>query len=170
METEGDFLHTETQQITGDDFLGNIYRLYYYIDMEKLHAGNNYGMIRICQNEIRMEIPVTVVRRVGSRRTMGMHREMRQLTVSLMEYYQAYRLKKISPVTWRTETDKLLGRMLEIDDRDLQAKLFQAQLLLTEERYNEAKWMIEKQEANDRGNLHAEPGQLEDRMAAHVPF
>lgn len=147
VETEGDFLHTETQQITGDDFLGNIYRLYYYIDMEKLHAGNNYGMIRICQNEIRMEIPVTVVRRVGSRRTMGMHREMRQLTVSLMEYYQAYRLKKISPVTWRTETDKLLGRMLEIDDRDLQAKLFQAQLLLTEERYNEAKWMIEKQEA-----------------------
>ena len=69
-----------------------------------------------------------------------------QLTVSLMEYYQAFRLKKISTGTWMTETQKLLNRMSEIDDKNIAVKLFQAQILLTEERYNEAKWLIEKQE------------------------
>ena len=36
--------------------------------------------------------------------------------------------------------------LMEMDDRDIALKLFQAQMLLTEERCNEARWMIEKQE------------------------
>ena len=44
------------------------------------------------------------------------------------------------------QTNGLLNRLMEIDDRDITWKLFQAQILLTEERYNEARWMIEKYE------------------------
>lgn len=146
IEAEGDFLQIDEQIVSEDAFLGNIYRLYYYIDMEKLHAGNNYGCILLRQEEKQIRIPVTVVRRMTSRKIMGLHREKKRLMVSLMEYYQAFRLKKISTKTWTTETGKLLTRMMEIDDKDITANLFQAQLLLTGERYNEAKWMIEKQE------------------------
>ena len=144
--TEGDFLRTDAAQVFGDDFLGNIYRLYYYIDVEKLHAGNNYGRIILCRDEGEIEIPVLVAKRTGNRRTKGIRREQKQLMVALMEYYQAYRLKKISTTTWKTETEKLLSRMQELDAGDLPSRLFQAQLLLAEERNNEAKWMIEKQE------------------------
>lgn len=146
IKTEGEFLQVDENTVTDSAFLGNIYRLYYYVDREKLHAGNNYGAILLEQEHNTIRIPVTVVQHTTARKILGLHKEKMRLTVSLMEYYQAFRLKKISTRTWMTETRKLLNRMEEIDDKDITVKLFQGQLLLTEERYNEAKWMIEKQE------------------------
>lgn len=146
IETEGTFLQINEQSISDDAFLGNIYRLYYYVDTEKLHAGNNYGCIILRRDQETVRIPVTVIRHVSSRKAMGIGREKKRLTVSLMEYYQAFRLKKISTKTWMAETGKLLNRMITLDDRDVTFKLFQAQLLLSGERQNEAKWIIEKQE------------------------
>lgn len=145
-EVEGEFLRIEETCVTDASFLGNIYRLYYYVDHEKLHAGNNYGSILLKQEHQTIRVPVTVVLHRTGRKALGIHREKGRLTVELMEYYQAFRLKKISTRTWMAETNKLLGRMMELDDRDISLKLFQAQLLLTEERYNEAKWLIGKQE------------------------
>lgn len=144
--TEGDFLRVEEDTATDASFLGNIYRVYYYIDYAKLHGGNNYGCILLVQEHQTMRIPVTVTLHLTGRKAMGIHREKGRLAVSLMEYYQAFRLRKISTKTWMTETNKLLNRMQELDDKDIAVKLFQAQILLTEERYNEARWMIEKQE------------------------
>lgn len=144
--TEGDFLRVEESTVTDSSFLGNIYRVYYYIDYEKLHAGNNYGCILLMQEHKTIRVPVTVVLHLSGRKALGIHREKSRLTVEIMEYYQAFRLKKISTKTWMTETGKLLSRLVELDDRDITVKLFQAQILLTEERNNEAKWMIEKQE------------------------
>ena len=146
IETEGDFLRVEEDVVSDSSFLGNIYRVYYYVDLEKLHAGNNYGCILLMQENRTIRVPVTVVLHMTGRKTLGIHREKGRLTVEVMEYYQAFRLKKISAKTWMTETNKLLNRMMELDDKDIAIKLFQAQILLTEERYNEAKWMIEKHE------------------------
>lgn len=146
IETEGAFLRTESGWITEDDFLGNIHRLYYYVETQKLHAGLNFGSIILTQNEYRTEIPVTVVRSVGNRRKRERNREKKKLVTELMEYYQAYRLKKISQMTWETETGRVLEKLLENDDSAIEARLFQAQLLLTQERSNEAKWMIDKLE------------------------
>lgn len=144
--TEGGFLRVEERTVSDAAFLGNIYRVYYYIDHTKLHAGNNFGCILLIQEHTTIRIPVTVVLHKTGRKVLGIRREKRRLTVGIMEYYQAFRLKKISTKTWMTETGRLLGRMLELDDKDIAIKLFQAQILLTEERSNEAKWMIEKQE------------------------
>lgn len=146
IKTEGEFLQVDENTVTDSAFLGNIYRLYYYVDHEKLHAGNNYGAILLEQEHDTICIPVTVVQHMTARKALGLHKEKMRLTVSLMEYYQAFRLKKISARTWMTETRKLLNRMEEIDDKDITVKLFQGQILLTEERYNEAKWLIGKQE------------------------
>ena len=146
IETEGEFLSVEEDTVSDSSFLGNVYRIYYYVDLEKLHAGNNYGCIRLVQQHQTTPIPVTVVVHTTGRKALGIHREKERLTVEMMEYYQAFRLKKISTKTWMTETNKLLNRMMELDDKDITYKLFQAQILLTEERYNEAKWLIEKQE------------------------
>lgn len=143
---EGEFLRLEEDTVSDASFLGNIFRLYYYVDFEKLHAGNNYGCILLMQEHRTIRVPVTVTLHIAGRKALGIRREKGRLTVELMEYYQAFRLKKISTKTWMTETGKLLNRMTELDDRDITIKLFQAQILLTEERYNEARWMIEKHE------------------------
>lgn len=131
--------------MTDSSFLGNIYRLYYYVDHEKLHGGNNYGAVILVPDNGRIRIPVTVVRHGAGRRALEREREKKRLTVELMEHYQNFRLKRISTRTWMTETGRLLDGLMEMDDRDIALKLFQAQMLLTEERCNEARWMIEKQ-------------------------
>lgn len=146
VETEGGFLRVEEDDVTDSSFLGNIYRLYYYVDHEKLHGGNNYGAVILVPDNGRIRIPVTVVRHGAGRRALEREREKKRLTVELMEHYQNFRLKRISTRTWMTETGRLLDGLMEMDDRDIALKLFQAQMLLTEERCNEARWMIEKQE------------------------
>lgn len=146
IETEGGFVSVEEDTVGDASFLGNIYRLYYYIDQEKLHAGNNYGSILLVQEHQTIRVRVRVVVHTSGRKALGIRREKGRLTVEMMEYYQAFRLKRISPKTWMTETNKLLNRLMELDDKDIAYKLFRVQLLLTEERYNEAKWLIEKQD------------------------
>lgn len=154
---EGEFLQVKEDVATDSAFLGNIYRVYYYVQHEKLHAGNNYGAILLIQEHETTRIPVTVVRHAAGRKLLGLQREKKQLTVEVMAYYQAFRLKKIGTKTWLTETNKLLGRMAEIDDKDISVKLFTAQMLLTEERYNEGRWLIEKQKDQVEQRKDADP-------------
>ena len=157
VETEGGFLRVEQNTVLDADFLGNIYRVYYYVDLEKLHGGSNYGCIVLSQEHTSVRIPVTVVLHAGGHKALGIHREKNRLTVELMEYYQSFRLKKIGTKTWMTETDKVLAGLTELDGKETVYQLFRAQLLLTEERYNEAKWMIEKQEAQAMAAQREQP-------------
>lgn len=142
--TEGDFIRLAEESAGEASFSDNLYRLRYQIDVEKLHGGINSGAIVLVRESGAVRIPVTVVRRVSGIRTLGAKREKKQLTVQLMAYYQAHRLKKIGTSTWLAETGKLLDRMEQLDDRDIAVKLFRGQLLLSQERGNEAKWQIEK--------------------------
>lgn len=142
VETEGDFLYTEMTEISDGDFTGNTCRLVFFIDSEYLHDGSNFGNITISGNCDEIEIPVTV-----SFRGMGnagvLHRERKRLTLELMELYQSFRLKRISASVWLRESGSLVDRMTSEDEKDISAKLFQAQLLITEERFNEAQWILE---------------------------
>ncbi len=141
---EGDFIKLAGETVGDDAFLGNMYRLCYDIDHEKLHNGYNYGAILLVRESGTVRIPVTVVQRAAGGLLLGAKREKKQLVVQLMEYYQAQRLKKIGTTVWLTETEKLLSRMEQLDDQDTAVKLFRGQLLLSQERGNEAKWQIEK--------------------------
>ncbi len=142
--SEGDFIRLSEETAGDDAFLGNLYRLYYDIDHGKLHDGYNYGAILLVREGGTIRIPVTVVRHTAGVLLFRAKREKKQLTVQLMEYYQAHRLKKIGTATWLAETEKLLSRMEQLDDQDMAVKLFRGQLLLSQERGNEAKWQIEK--------------------------
>ncbi|MDE7246914.1 MAG: hypothetical protein K2N43_03405, partial [Lachnospiraceae bacterium] len=144
IKAEGDFIKLPAETVNDDAFLGNMYRLYYDIDLEKLHNGYNYGEILLIRESGTLRIPVTVVQHAAGGLLLGAKREKKQLMVQLMEYYQAHRLKKIGKTTWLAETEKLLSRMEQLDDQDTAVKLFRAQLLLSQERGNEAKWQIEK--------------------------
>ena len=145
IETEGDFLYVEDETVFDDDFLGNVYRLYYYIQNDKLHRGNNYGCIKLRSFEKVITIPVTVTN--SSQGPVGKHKhyiEKKQIILKLMKYYQAYRLKKFGGKTWMDETGKLIDRLKELDANDPATDLFQAQLLMAQERYHEARWILEQ--------------------------
>lgn len=142
IDTEGDFLKVSEENVSEDAFLGNLYRLYYYIQDDRLHAGYNYGSIRLRSGGQCVTVPVTVVRHAGSRRLLGLYKEKKRIIIQLMEYYQAFRVKKISTKTWLKETEKLLGQLAETDNKDISVKLFKAQLLITADRFDEAEWIL----------------------------
>lgn len=147
IETEGEFLRVEKDNATENDYLGNSLYLCFYIDSEKLHGGRNYGGIRLHNTSANIKIPVTVICSTERKRSYGIRKEKKRLLVQLMEYYVAFRAKKISPRTWMKETEKLVDRLAALDAKDIQTRLFQAQLLITQERFNEAEFQLDRLKA-----------------------
>ena len=140
VEYEGEFLFTEKEVLTDDDFLGNRFRLPVFIDSGRCRRGRNFGRIRLYNSFVDLTVPVTVAR--GGAPGTGEAERMR-CTVRLMEFYQAFRLRRLSTAVWLKETGKLVERMVAMDEGDISARLLQAQLLITEERYNEAGWILD---------------------------
>ncbi len=143
VETEGDFLYTEKEILTDNDFLGNKCRLSLYVDSALLHEGKNMGCVILKSAYDRMVVPVTVYKGLSSRRSRYSV-EKKRLTVQLMEYYQAFRMKKISAATWLKETGRLVEHIVAMDEDDVTGKLFQAHMLITQERDNEAGWLLDQ--------------------------
>ncbi len=142
IECDGDFLFTEKEFLTDDDFLGNQCRLPVYVDGSLCRQGKNYGSILIYNSYISLEISVTV--RLGEVNVSGRSElKRKRMIVQLMEFYQAFRLKKISMATWLKETGKLVEQLVSMNENDVVARLFQAQVLITEGRNNEAGWILD---------------------------
>ncbi len=142
VECEGDFVFTEKEVLGDDDFLGNCCRLPVFVDRNACRRGRNFGYVRLYNSYISLEIPVVADMGEDAGAARMNVAKCRQI-VELMEYYQAFRLKKISTGTWLKETRNLVERLVSANEYDVAARLFQAQLLITEERYNEADWVLE---------------------------
>ncbi len=146
VETEGDFLSVENSFLAGEHFLGNNCKPLFYIHPEGLHSGNNYGKIIFSNSFTSFEVKICVKQKWAMTKSIRERRERQRLVVSLMDYYQAFRTKQISSATWLRETSRIVDRMLLNDETDTAARLFQAQILITEKRVNEAKWVLDRAE------------------------
>lgn len=146
VETEGDFLSVENSFLAGEHFLGNNCKPLFYIHPEGLHNGNNYGKIIFSNSFTSFEVKICVKQKWAMTKSIRERRERQRLVVSLMDYYQAFRTKQISSATWLRETSRIVDRMLLNDETDTAARLFQAQILITEKRVNEAKWVLDRAE------------------------
>lgn len=140
--SESGLLLPHKEVLTDDDFLGNGCKVHFSVCRELLHDGNNYDTLLIRTPYDTYSVTVQITVGIHSAYS-GKHRAKRQLIVQLMEFYQAFRLKKIGTSTWLKETQKLVEQLLALDDRDASARLFQAQLLISQERYNEAQWILD---------------------------
>ena len=138
---EGDFLSVEKEYLTDDNFLGNVCTLDIFIYSHKLHAGTNYGMIRLVTPYGEMTVPVTVTQSAGGKE----NKEFRQkeLILLLMNDYLDFRFKKRNMATWITKTGDTIEKLIRLDETNPAYRMFQAQLLMTQERYNEAKWILD---------------------------
>lgn len=142
VECEGDFLFTEKVFLTDEDFLGNVCRLPVFIDTDRCRYGRNYGQIFLFNSYVSLTIPVEV--QIGERDAAQKTRLFKKrLTIQLMKEYESFRLKKISRESWLNKTEKLVDRLVAMDENDIAARLFQAQVLITKERFNEAGWILD---------------------------
>lgn len=147
VETDSDFIVLEKETIRDEDFLGNCYRLPFYIARKALHGGKNFGVVRIFNAYVSLTVRVMVHCQNHSMKVPGRRRHKKHLTMELMQYYEAFRGKKINAATWLRETENRLEQLERADEKDLNTKLFRAQLLITQERFNEAEWLLKQVDA-----------------------
>lgn len=134
----------EKNVYTEDSFIVNRCNVWFRVDVNALHKGNNFDTLVLRDGQSVVEVPVTVFAG-GARVGYGNKtREFKHLEVNLMTYYQAFRLKKISQSTWLKETEKIVNAMINCDDENVNARLFQAQVLISQERENEARWILDQ--------------------------
>lgn len=141
IQCRGDFLFTEKEMLTDDDFLGNKCRLPLFIDGRRLHSGRNPGQVCLYNSYVRLTVPVTVQQGQAAANTWKADRK--RCIFQLMVSYQAFRMHKIGTSTWLKETGRLVERLVAEDEDDGAARLFQAQLLITEGRVHEAGWILD---------------------------
>jgi len=139
---KGDFFYTEKEVLTDDDFLGNSCRLPVFVDGSRCHEGRNFGQISLSNCYIALNLSVVVQKGCGEARC-AQDLENKRGILKLMQTYQAFRQRKIGTAQWLKETGLLVERMVAAGEEDLAARLFQAQLLITQERYNEANWILD---------------------------
>lgn len=140
---EGEFLFTEKQVITNNDFMGSTCRLPVFVDSSMLHGGRNQGRVTLFDTEHTLRVSVTVCGSRGGAAPSRAARERKRIQVQLMEHYQTMRLKQISTTTWLKESDKLAEALVAMDEQDVAARLFQAQLMITDQRFHEAEWLLD---------------------------
>ena len=143
LSVDNDFLRLEKTSLCDDDFLGNEHKLIFYIEEERLHEGKNFGRILLFNDIQTLSVTITARRRKRNEAARFERREKDKLICRLMRKYIAFRTKQISVSSWVRESMKIVERMNALDDKNPISRLFQAQLLLVEERYHEAKWILE---------------------------
>lgn len=143
IESDADFLQLEKETIHNEDFNTPEYKLVFYIDDECLHAGKNFGTIRIKNKNNDLRIAIVAMYRGVDKAKLAARKENKSLQYRLMHCYIRFRTKQMNVNGWVRESMKIVERMNLLDDKNPVSRLFQAQLLLVENRVSEAKWILE---------------------------
>lgn len=146
IETEGDFLSIEKKKILEEDFKGNVYRLPVYIDVKKLHQGKNWGEIVISSNYDTIKVPVLVSQNQHHRMRTAMEKRKnaKWLNSKLTNLYIHFRNKNIAAMHFKKESEEILDALQKSDERNPLTKLYGAHLYITQEKYHEAKWLLDR--------------------------
>lgn len=143
---DADFIVLQKKVISDDDFLGNYLNYGFIVDSSKLHEGTNYAEIVFENPYSSFSVKVMVTKAEVDKQNFSKYLELWHLRLDLMSYFEAFRLKKITLDRWVAESKQIVDRMLTINERMTVARLYKAQLLMMEERFNEAKWILDQVE------------------------
>lgn len=146
VETDNYFLKLPKNCVTDDDFLGNNLEFPVIVDTANLHNGINYGEVRFFNAFTSVSVVFKVIVDPTNLSPRSVNNEFRHGMIDLVTYYRAFRMHNISADTWIAESMQLIDRMLVIDQSSVASWLFKAQLLIAEERYNEAQWILDRME------------------------
>ena len=146
MEVEGEFLSLEKTKILEEDFKGNRYQLLVYVDVKKLHQGKNWGEIILHSPYDTIKIPVLVCQNQHHRMRTAIEKRKnaKWLNSRLTNIYIHFRSKKIAALRFKKESEEILDALQKSDERNPLTKLYAAHLYITQEKYHEAKWLLDR--------------------------
>ncbi len=142
---EGYFVGIEKETYTEDDFLGNVCRIPVYLEPEHMHQGINYGKVTVKTPKQVIEIPVVAENYAVSTENNEDYAWLK-LTAAITKEYIDFRLGKKDTQAWIESTMPLVDKMSGTEEQNIIASLYQAQLLLAQERTADADYLLERVE------------------------
>ncbi len=140
IEVWGDFIRVDRSFLKEADFEGNECKLSLEILADKLHSGKNPGRIILRSQYDEICIDVEVLKSNLFKKNLVAQKQKR-VTYALTRHYLDYTVKRINLSKWIMLTDELLAGSSK---DNLVYSLMQVHSLLIQERYNEAKWILDK--------------------------
>lgn len=139
---EGKFICIPTDMLTEEEFENNICNFTFYIDASQLHQGMNNGCI-VFYNACKIyRIPVDILMEEETQRRT-VERMRNQSLLNLTKYYVKMRYGKCTRDQWVDDVAREVEKLRALDEEDVMVQLYQAQVLITRERFNEAKWYLD---------------------------
>lgn len=145
IETEGGFITVTRQNLTTDDFIGNLYELEYVVSVEKLHAGRNFGKLLLVTPYETLSYDIEVYQS-GPRDDN--HRELEFLAAQILKEYVACEAGRLDLNAWTDSAIEKSRRMRNLSPMDEALQLFQAHIYIRGNRMEEAKWILENYNYN----------------------
>lgn len=143
VDVEGEFLSISASQLCSDDFIAGVCQLDFVIDATRLRSGMNVGKLVIYDTRTEITIPVTIMMNRGNEKQERV-KKVRRLNLELVKSYIDMKLRRIEREWWAEKSEQIIEEILDIDDDNLLAKLYQVQILLIKERFREAKWYLDQ--------------------------
>ena len=140
--SSGEFLIPQKRFLTNEDFMGSSCPFTFYIDKEKMHAGNNFACMYFENDVQREEFHVWVSRDSIEVRRERKVQALQRATYLLTKCYINYRLKKIVTGEWTKQTLALIQRLEELRPDDSWYMLFKAYALLRNKQRQDAQWLM----------------------------
>lgn len=150
-----DFISVSKNRITSEDFAGSNYEFAFQIKKDKLHAGNNFGVIEFVTKTQTERLTISA-KRPSNREDVNRHYH-----VSLRDIYKKYidfRVRRIDMDKWADDTLDIIERMRSVSDKATFLKLLQAQVCISKGMEKDAAWLLESaaEELFEGGNKDAE--------------
>ena len=133
LSSDSRFIRLDKKVVTTDEFVGNQFVLEYIIDTNFLHAGKNFGRIKIgtCYQSLYLDVQVIKETQNEEKRQRHVQKMMQRKLETL---YIDFRVKRIDMQTWIDRSLNVIGSYKRAGGRDAFADLFQVQLLFADEK------------------------------------
>ena len=136
----GDFLSTEYPVICTEDFVGNSYRLEYYVDASRLHKGSNFGEIVISSPYETLSYEIVVEKDIV--RYEGRRSQEKRINRLLKSYFDC-EAGVLSRDEWLESSLKVVEELRKEDDKNELYLLIHANILLLGEYVEETRWILD---------------------------
>lgn len=142
VQSDAEFLVPEKEHLTEEDFIGSVCNFEYYIRMEAMHGGNNFGRLLFELPDGTLTLSVCA-RNIRCAAEPTQRKEVQIGRVRLTQLYIDYRLKKIVTGAWANQSIEILDHLMALEPESELYPLMKAQALIVNKQRQEAAWIME---------------------------
>ncbi|MCR4745382.1 MAG: DUF5717 family protein [Lachnospiraceae bacterium] len=133
--SDNPFVIVKNTYLTNEDFDGDESSIKLLLVREAMHYGKNTANVRLAGNHFHKDINITVRKKgIVPANVIARQKLIKRITVE----YLRFRLKETGIESWCHNSMILIEKMLDMDGKDLLARLFMVHILISSSRKKEA--------------------------------